>query len=158
MEFELILKVLRALADEQVRYRIVGGVALNFWGLARATVDLDIFVAPDEANIARLRAALDAVFNDPEIDQITAGDLSGAYPAIQYVPPDGPFHIDILARLGERFTFEDIESEELEVEGVPVHVATPRMLYRMKKDTVRLQDRADADRLRKHYQLEDEEG
>ena len=157
MDFDLVLKILRALADEGVRYRIVGGVALNFWGLARATVDLDIFVAPDETNIARLRAALKAVFDDPEIDQITGADLSGAYPAIQYVPPEGPFHIDILARLGELFSFEDIESEELEIDGVPVHVATPRMLYRMKKDTVRLQDKADAERLRRHYRLDEEE-
>lgn len=44
--------------------------------------------------------------------------------------------MDILARLGERFTFDDIESEVVMVEGVRVFVATPRMLYRMKKDTV----------------------
>lgn len=156
VEWERILAVLRALAAQGVAYRVVGGVALNFWGLARATVDLDIFVAPDEANVARLRAALMSVFHDPEIDQITAEDLGGAYPAIQYVPPDGLFHIDILARLGERFRFEDIESEELEVDGVAVHVATPRTLFRMKKDTVRLQDRADADRLRRHYGIDEE--
>jgi len=30
-----------------------------------------------------------------------------------------------------------------------------RALYRMKKDTVRLQDRADADRLRRHFAVED---
>jgi hypothetical protein len=35
-------------------------------------------------------------------------------------------------------------------------VATARMLYRMKKDTVRLQDRADAERLRQHFGLDEE--
>jgi hypothetical protein len=29
------------------------------------------------------------------------------------------------------------------------------MLYRMKKDTVRLQDKADAERLRRHFHFED---
>jgi len=156
MDFDLIISVLRALGAKGVRYRIVGGVALNLQGLARATVDLDIFVSPDDDNIARLRAALQSVFADPEIDQITAEDLRGRYPAIQYVPPSGSFHIDILARLGEAFTFDQIDFEELEVEGVVVPVATPRMLYTMKKDTVRLQDRADADRLRRHYHLDED--
>jgi hypothetical protein len=84
---------------------------------------------------------------------LVAQDLRGRYPAIQYVPPTGSFHIDILARVGESFAFGDIECEELEVEGIPVQVATPRMLYKMKKDTIRLQDRADAERLRQHYHL-----
>jgi hypothetical protein len=149
------MAVLRALAREGVRYKVVGGVALNLVGLPRATQDLDLFVASDEENVGRLRAALRSVFNDPEIDGISASDLAGDYPAIQYVPPSGRFHIDILSRLGEAFTFEDIECEERLVEGLPVPVATPRMLFRMKKDTVRPQDRADADRLRRQFKIEE---
>jgi len=149
------MAVLRALAHEGVRYKVVGAVALNLLGLPRATQDLDLFVASDEENVARLRAALRSVFNDPEIDGISATDLAGDYPAIQYVPPTGRFHIDILSRLGEAFAFEDIESEERLVEGIRVPVATPRMLFRMKKDTVRPQDRADADRLRRQFKIEE---
>lgn len=37
-----------------------------------------------------------------------------------------------------------------------LQVASPRMLYRMKMDTVRLQDRADAARIREAFDLEDE--
>jgi hypothetical protein len=43
-----------------------------------------------------------------------------------------------------------------EREGVRVPCATARMVYRMKKDTVRRQDRADAARLREHFQLDEE--
>jgi len=155
MELEALLTLLRALNTEGVRYVVIGGVALNIHGLPRATADVDIFVSPDSSNITHLRAALRSAYDDPQVDQITAEDLSGRYPAIQYVPPDGSFHIDILARLGETFAFEDIESEEREIEGVKVNVATPAMLYRMKKDTVRLQDKADAARLRDRFGLED---
>jgi hypothetical protein len=155
VDTETIMAVLRALAHEGVRYKVVGAVALNLLGLPRATQDLDLFVASDEENVARLRAALRSVFNDPEIDGISATDLAGDYPAIQYVPPTGRFHIDILSRLGEAFAFEDIESEERLVEGIRVPVATPRMLFRMKKDTVRPQDRADADRLRRQFKIEE---
>jgi hypothetical protein len=155
VDTEPIISIFRALAREGVRYKVVGAVALNLIGLPRATQDLDIFVAADEANVEHLRAALRSVFNDPEIDGISASDLSGDYPAIQYIPPSGTFHIDILSRLGEAFRFEDIEVEDRLFEDLRIPVATPKMLFRMKKDTVRPQDRADADRLRRRFKIEE---
>lgn len=155
MDLAQTLAVLAEFRRAGVHYKIVGGVALNLLGLPRATKDLDVFVAPTEDNVARLRAALHAVFDDPTIDEITAVDLAGDYPAIQYVPPTGEFHIDILARLGDRFGYDDIEIEPRQLEGLTLPVATPTMLYRMKRDTVRLQDKADAERLRKRFDLEE---
>lgn len=155
MDVERVNAVLRALNREGVRYKVIGGVAMNLVGLPRATEVLDLFVTADEDNIARLRDALRSVFDDPEIDGITAADLAGEYPAIQYIPPTGDFHIDILSKLGEAFSYDDIEVSPRNYEGIQVPVATPRMLYRMKRDTVRLQDKADAARLRLHFKLEE---
>jgi nucleotidyltransferase AbiEii toxin of type IV toxin-antitoxin system len=112
MDANKVLAVLRALSSGGVKYKVVGGVALNLHGIARTTEDLDIFVAPDAENVARLRAALRSVFADPHIDEITAEDLAGEYPAIQYVPPDGSFSIDLLARLGTAFSYDDIGLED----------------------------------------------
>ena len=79
-------------------------------------------------------------------------DLARAEPvAVAYVPPDSPFHIDILTRLGEAFRFEDLETMETEFKGAPVPVVTPRMLYRMKRDTVRPKDRGAAEELRRRF-------
>lgn len=155
MDLERTLEVLAEPERARVRYKVIGGVALNFHGLARATKDLDVFVDATAENIARLRSALHAVFADPSIDEITVDDLAGDYPAIQYVPPAGDFHIDILSRLGEAFGYDDIEVEERSIRGIAVPVATPRMLYRMKRHTVRLQDKADAQRLRTRFDLEE---
>ena len=154
MDHDLVLRILAALESGAVRYVVVGGVALNLNGLPRATAAIDLFVDPTAENINRLRVALHAVFQDPEIEQISADDLAGAYAAIQYVPPTGEFHVDILARLGERYYFHDIEAHEIVISGIRVQAATPRMLYDMKKDTLRLRDRADAERLRLRFQLE----
>ena len=63
---------------------------------------------------------------------------------------------DILARLGELFRYEDIEWQEVELDEVTVRVATPRMLYRMKRDTVRPQDKADAAELKRRFDLEED--
>lgn len=156
MDYERTREVLTALEREGVQYVIFGAVALNLQGLARATLDLDIFIAPDEANIERLKVALKTVFDDPHLDEITAEDLLGDYPAVQYVPPEGTFHIDILTRLGEAFEFENLESERVDFDGLEVSVVTPRTLYKMKKATVRPQDWGDAERLRQRFGFEDE--
>lgn len=157
MDYDATKRVLAALEREGVRYVIVGAAALNLHGLARFTEDLDLFVAPDHGNIERLRRALRSVFDDPQIDEISADELSGDYPAVQYIPPDGTFHIDILARLGDAFRFDDLEAVRLPFEDLTVSVASPATLYRMKRDTVRLKDKADAELLRQRFKL-DEEG
>ena len=137
MDFEKTLEVLGALEREGVQYVIFGGVALNLQGLARATQDLDLFIAPNAENVGLLRAALASVFSDPSISEITSEALLGDYPAIQYVPPDEGFHIDILTRLGDAFRFEDLETERVSLGDIEVTVVTAQMLYRMKKNTVR---------------------
>ena len=156
MDYDQTREVLSAFEREGVEYVIFGAVALNLQGLARATEDLDVFVAPTDENVRRLRAALMSVFDDPHIEEITAEDLLGDYPAVQYVPPDGPFHIDILTRLGEAWSFEDLESERIDFDGLEVSVVTPATLYKMKKSTVRPRDQADAERLRRRFGFEDE--
>ena len=150
------LRVIASLNEAGVDYVVVGGVALNLHGLVRATEDLDVFVRPEPENIARLRSALKAVWSDPDIDQITAEDLCGDYPAVRYGPPEGRLYLDILTRLGEATSFLDLEVEVKDAAGVPVRVATPRTLYRMKKDTVRPIDHSDARALRAAFNLEDE--
>ena len=147
----LLERIFRALHQEQVRYAVFGGIALILHGIVRTTEDLDIFIEPSEENVLRLKGALHAVFADPSIDEISATDLLGDYPAVAYVPPDCPFHVDVLTRLGEAFQFGDLETTEIEFKGVPVVVVTPRTLHRMKRDTVRPKDRGDAEALRRRF-------
>ncbi len=156
MDFEKVLAVFGALRDKRVEYVLVGAVALTVHGIVRATQDIDIFVRPEENNLTRLRAALHRVFpDDSSIEEISAADLAGEYPVIRYNSPDGSLGIDILAGLGTAFSYEDLQFEEKEYEGIRVRVATPAVLYRMKKDTLRLQDRADAEMLKEQFGLED---
>lgn len=157
MRFEQAVAILAALERERVRYVLIGSMAMAAQGIIRATRDVDFFVAPDPANVERIKRALHSVFDDASIDEIDSDDLAGPYPVVRYGPPEGDFVIDFVARIGDAFAFDDIESEELIVEGVGVRVATPRMLYRMKRDTVRPQDRVDAENLRSTFRLSEEE-
>ena len=156
MNLDLATRILGAFERHRVQYVLVGSMAMAAQGLVRATRDMDVFISPDAENVSRLKQALKELFQDPEIDQIRADELAGDYPAVQYVPPSGDFWLDIIARLGDAFTFTQVESEELVVEGVRLRVATPRILYRMKKDTVRPQDRVDAQWLKARFGLSEE--
>lgn len=156
MDLTKVFDVLRALEKQKVDYVLIGGVALNLHGLARATQDIDLFISSKPDNVDRMKAALLSVFMDPDIEQISQKDLAGDYPTIRYVPPEGVFFIDLIARLGSAFRYEDLEVEERVVEGVRVRVATPKTLYRMKKSTVRPLDKADAEALRRRFGLGEE--
>lgn len=153
--FERLSDLLAALQAEKVDYVLFGGQAVNLHGILRFTDDIDLFVAPTTENVARLRRALRRVWDDPSIDEIRAEDLAGDYAVVRYGTPDD-FYIDLVARLGEAVAFADVESEWLELGSVRARVATPRMLYRMKKDTVRPLDRADAADLKAKFRLEDD--
>jgi hypothetical protein len=156
MQFDEIVSIFRALDREAVEYVLVGGVAVGLHGFERATNDVDLFVRPTAENVERLRRALRSVFDDPSIEEITAEDLAGEYPTIRYGPPESDYLIDILGRLGTEIAFDDLESEPLVIAGTTVRLATPRTLYRMKRDTVRPIDRVDAEVLKRAFDLEDD--
>jgi hypothetical protein len=74
---------------------------------------------------------------------------------VQYIPPRSLFQLDILARLGQAFAYQDLEIVRLPFEDLTVNVVSPRTLYAMKRDTVRLKDKADAELLKERFGLED---
>ena len=155
MDPEILGRLFRALHDEGVRYVLFGGLAVGALGLSRATRDVGLFLAEDAANIEAARRALERVFADPELREITPAALSD-FGLVRYGPPDHDFVIDLTVRIGEAFRYSDLESRPIELFGVQVPVATPRTLIRMKRDTIRPQDQADVQRLRERFQVEED--
>lgn len=153
MDFETLLSILKAFDRQQVDYILVGGVALNMHGIIRVTEDIDFFIRPTPENVECVKRALRSVWDDPEIDTISAEDICGQYPTIRYGPPGEELVVDLLSRLGEAFRFDDLESQEIDVEGVKVRIATAETLYRMKKDTPI--DHADAATLKAKFRIQD---
>jgi hypothetical protein len=156
MRLDDVVALLDALERHGVRYAVFGGLAMAAHGFDRATRDLDLFVAPDGENVELLRRALGDVFDDPDIAAITSDDLGGEYPAVQYGPPGVDFTIDIVSRLGDAFRFEDLVVDRVVLGTTTIAVVSAETLYRMKRDTVRLRDRDDAQRLVEAFGIEDE--
>ncbi|MBN1352899.1 nucleotidyltransferase [candidate division KSB1 bacterium] len=140
-QFKDFLLVLKALDDHNVDYVLIGGVAVILHGLERLTRDIDLFIKMIPKNIDNFRKALSSVFNDTSIEEITLKELQD-YPVIRYGTPNG-FYIDIMTRLGEAVSFEDLEYEIIESRGVKIKIATPEILYNLKKDSLRDKDKID---------------
>ncbi len=156
MSLEEVLKLIGAMNSEGVEYITFGAIALWTHGIVRATEDADFFVAPTVENVDRLKKALRAVWDDPHIDEITADDLLGDYPAVRYGPPDSEWTFDFLTRLGEAYSYATLRWQMGEIEGVPIRVVTPAQLYEMKRHTVRHKDRVDAEALRQEFSLSED--
>jgi len=125
MDFARVVQFLKSLEAERVEYVLVGGVAINVHGIVRATQHVDVFIPPDPDNVNRVKKALRQLWNDPEIEGIRPEDLAGDYSTIRYGPPGEDFVIDLIARLGEAYSFKDLTAETVSWEGIRVHVATP---------------------------------
>jgi len=157
VERDELLRVLRAFESEGLEYVLIGATAMGFQGLIRATEDVDLLMKATPENVRRLRRAFRASYGeDPTIDEIREADLLGDYPVVRYYPPSGDLFFDIMTRLGEVASFDTVEAEVKEVEGIRVKVATPAALYRLKKDTMRPLDRQDAATLRERFNLKDD--
>ena len=104
-----MLRVLRAFEQEALEYVLIGAAAMGFHGLVRATEDLDIFIRATPENVERLKRAFRAAYGgDPNVDEISAVDLLGDYPAVRYYPPSGDLYFDVMTRLGEVASYETV--------------------------------------------------
>ena len=145
--FKEFLEVFKALGQKKVDYVLIGEVAVILHGMERLTRDIDIIVKMYPENIHNLRKALQMVFEDDAIEEITLPELY-EFPVIRYGTPN-EFYIDIMARVGELATFEDLKYETIDYQGIEIKIAKPESLLRLKKDSIRDKDRIDAIFLKK---------
>ena len=86
--FNRFQDVIKALNNRNVDYILIGGYAIILYGMPRLTQDLDLVVKMEPENIKYFQQALEDVFNDKEIKQITFKELK-KYAVIRYGCPEG---------------------------------------------------------------------
>ena len=148
------LDLFKALQKERVDYVLVGGLAVNFHGVERATMDVDLTLAMDNTNLQRfLKAAtrlklkptlpvpLAALCDVKQIDEwirtkhliaFSLHSLSGTLPTV-----------DIIVR--PKVSFRKMHRDRIEknVSGVVVRFACVNDLIALKSGTGRKQDASD---------------
>ena len=129
----------RELNRRGARYLVVGGFAVRAAGYNRRTMDVDIMVARDPENEARVYAAL-STLPDNAVRELQPGELQ-RYNVIRVADE---VLVDLMCSAGG-IDYEEAARDVVvrRVDGVPIPFASPRLLWRMKAGTHREKDAAD---------------
>ena len=136
--------MLQALADEKVRFLLVGAYALAAHGYPRATMDIDIWVLPAPGNADALLRALRR-FGSP-LHNVTKEDFEKEDTVFQIGV--APRRIDILtAASGLQFEDAFANSIAVDIGGIEVRIPSVADLIRNKRASGRTKDLADVEAL-----------
>ena len=129
----------RELNQRGANYVVVGGFAIMAAGLARTTGDVDLIVAADLENEAKVFAAL-STLPDNAVRELQPGELQ-QYNVIRV---GDEILVDLMRSAGGIDYAEAAKNVVVrEVDGVPIPFASPRLLWRMKAVTHRAKDAGD---------------
>jgi len=133
--------MIKILLEENVKFILVGGIAVILYGHVRGTKDLDLWVYANSQNAPLLIKAL-AKFGAPMQD-ISASDFELEGTVFQIGTE--PIRIDIITRIAGLNFEEAINNVKImEIDGLQVPVISIEDLIKNKKASGRFQDLADA--------------
>lgn len=135
---------LQLLNSEKSEYLLIGGYAVCLYGFPRPTKDIDIWVAVDPVNEAKLIAALVKFGFSPE--SVRPPLFSGDQTVLRVGLP--PNRLELLSKIAG-VTFDECYARRVvvEIEGLQVPVISYDDLLRNKRAAGRETDLADVGRL-----------
>lgn len=140
-----LLKIIETLNSGQVRYVIIGGVAMRLHGSAHITDDVDVCYGRDAANLQALADAL-APYH-PSLRGAPAGlpfvlDVRSLKASLSFTLETDIGALDILGEPSGVSSFDGLWERAviMEVHGLPVHVASIGDLISMKQAAGRIKD------------------
>jgi hypothetical protein len=129
------------------KYVVVGGFAIIAAGLPRMTTDVDLMVAVDAENEAKVYSAL-STLPDNAVRELQPGELQ-QYTVIRV---GDEIVVDLMRSAGGIEYAEAAQDVVVrELDGVPIPFASPRLLWRMKAVTHREKDAGDLVFLRQWF-------
>jgi predicted nucleotidyltransferase len=144
--------LLEALTQADLRFVLVGGLAVNAWGYLRTTQDVDIVPDPAPENLAKLDSALRDLggkveFGERLLDSAAISTFLRAGDRTYVATELG--HVDVLQGLPQipAFAVLDAKAKEVEIDGLSVRVCSLEHLREMKRNSDRPRDRDDLDAL-----------
>ena len=129
----------RALNERGARYVVIGGFAIRAAGYNGRTMDVDLLVADDPDNEARVFSAL-STLPDNAVRDLQPGELK-QYSVIRVADEILVGLMRLAGGLDYAAAAADVVVRE--VDGVPIPFASPRLLWRMKTVTGREKDAGD---------------
>ena len=146
-------ELLRRLADAGVDFVLVGGLALNAWGVVRGTKDVDVVLATDTDNLKRVAAVATGANGHVQQGEALLGSeisIAGALAGGEQVAIETDLgRLDVVQGLDGVPAFDDLRSRatEAEILGSKVWVCSRDDLKAMKRASGRTRDLADLEEL-----------
>jgi predicted nucleotidyltransferase len=137
-------KLLAKLARAEVKFIIVGGVAVALNGFVRSTEDVHILIEASPANVARLLDEL-ANFGEGFARELTPADFSDSEGAIRIIE-DFPLDVFTIMR-GRRYADLVGATKKTRIDDADVRYLNAEALIALKSDSLRDQDRIDVSAL-----------
>ena len=142
-----LVNLCRELNGRRAKYVVIGGFAIIAAGLPRVTTDVDLMVAADRENEAKVFAAL-STLPDNAVRELQPGELQ-QYNVIRV---GDEILVDLLRSAGGIDYAEAAKHVVVhEIGGVPIPFASPQLLWRMKAGTHREKDAGDLVFLRQWF-------
>ena len=145
-------ELLARLVEADVRFVLIGGLAVNAWGYLRATRDVDVVPDPATPNLVKLDSLLREIGG-----KVDVGGSLLAPGAISTFLRTGDRtlvatrlgHVDVLQGLPQVPSYAELDAAAAEVnmEGLVVRVCSLEHLLAMKRASDRARDRDDLEAL-----------
>jgi len=157
---ELFKTLFSSLNEGPIKYMVAGGIAVNLYGIERATADVDIVLKLEKGNLLKfikvakrlglkpkIPVKLDD-FIDPEKRKSWRMD-KGMLVFSLYDPKNPFFLIDIFTEIPFDFDAVYNQRKKMKFENIFIPVVPIKELIAMKEKSGRPQDRADVFHLKK---------
>ncbi|HEX8754060.1 MAG TPA: nucleotidyl transferase AbiEii/AbiGii toxin family protein [Solirubrobacterales bacterium] len=146
-------ELLRRLAGAEAEFVVVGGLALNAWGIVRGTKDVDVVIATDPENVKRVaEVAVGAGGRVHQGEALlgTSVSIAAALAGGEQVAIETDLgRLDVVQGLDGVPAFEDLRSRatKAEILGSTVWICSREDLRAMKQAAGRTRDLADIEDL-----------
>jgi predicted nucleotidyltransferase len=146
-------ELLQRLAEADAEFVVVGGLALNAWGVVRGTKDVDVVIATDSENVKRVAEVAVAAGGHVQQGEAFLGtpfSIAAALAGGEQVAIETDLgRLDVVQGLDGVPSFEDLRSRatEAEILGSKVWVCSREDLRAMKRAAGRTRDLADIEDL-----------
>jgi hypothetical protein len=150
-------ELLRRLVEAQVRFVLVGGLAVNAWGVVRGTKDLDIVADPELDNLKRLADVAATAGGQVQTrdaflsSSVSIAGLLAGGDRVQIDTHLGP--LDVVQGLPGVPSYAELRprSTDADIAGVTISVCSLEDLRTMKRAAGRARDLADLEDLDTAY-------
>lgn len=154
--------LLERLVEAEIRFVLVGGLAVGAWGYVRGTKDLDVVPDPEKENIERLAALLRELNGRVDVgDGLLSADSISIFlrtgDRTLVATELGP--VDVLQGLPQIPAFDELDAgaTDVEIAGLQVRVCSLEHLLEMKRASERPRDRDDLEALEAAQGADDHE-